>query len=157
VILLSVAGYGILAAEQGTMADDEVTASVLEANAAFYRAFTRGDMSAMRELWAERAQIFCFHPGGTLLRGQVEVLGAWEQILAAPPPLDMRCHDAQVQLHGEVAIVTCYEGNGAQAPHLAATNVFLLEGGRWRLLHHHAGPLAQHARGPSRARSSSLN
>ena len=140
------------------MADeDDAKASVLEINAAFYRAFTRGDIAAMRALWAERAELLCFHPGGGLLRGRAEVLGAWEQILAAPPPLDMRCHEAQVHLHGEVAIVTCYEGNGAQAPHLAATNVFVLEGGRWRMMHHHAGPLAQPARGPARARPSSLN
>ena len=140
------------------MADqDDAKASVLEANAAFYRAFTRGDIATMRELWAERAELLCFHPGGSLLRGRAEVLNAWEQILAAPPPLDMRCHEAQAQLHGEVAIVTCYEGNGTQAPHLAATNVFVLEEGRWRMMHHHAGPLAQPARGPARARPSSLN
>jgi ketosteroid isomerase-like protein len=69
----------------------------------------------------------------------------------------MRCHDAQVHFQGEVAIVTCYEGNGAQAPHLAATNVFVLEQGRWRMMHHHAGPLATPSRAPTRARPSSLN
>jgi ketosteroid isomerase-like protein len=139
------------------MADDDEKASVLEANASFYRAFTRGDVAAMRALWAENAEVLCFHPGGALLRGRTEVLGAWEQILAAPPPLDMRCHDAQVHFQGEVAIVTCYEGNGTQAPHLAATNVFVLEQGRWRMMHHHAGPLATATRGPARARPSSLN
>jgi ketosteroid isomerase-like protein len=140
------------------MADDDAKASVLEANAAFYRVFTRGDIAAMRALWSERAEVLCFHPGGSLLRGRAEVLGAWEQILAAPPPLDMRCHDAQAHLlRDEIAIVTCYEGNGSRPPHLAATNVFVLEDGRWRMLHHHAGPLAQQARGPARARPSSLN
>jgi ketosteroid isomerase-like protein len=139
------------------MADDDAKASVLEANAAFYRAFTRGDFPAMRDLWAERAEVICFHPGGALLRGRADVLGAWQQILTGPTPLEMRCHDAQAQLHGELAIVTCYEGNGSQPPHVAATNVFVLEGGRWRMLHHHAGPLAQ--RGPLRVRpsGSSLN
>jgi ketosteroid isomerase-like protein len=137
-------------------ADEEVKASVLEANAAFYRAFTRGDFTAMREVWAERAEVLCFHPGGALLRGQADVLGAWQQILSASGPLDMRCHDAQAQVHGEVAVVTCYEGNGSSAPHLAATNVFVLEGGRWRMVHHHAGPLAQ-GRAPARPKVSSLN
>jgi ketosteroid isomerase-like protein len=140
------------------MSDEAAKAKVLEANAAFYRAFTRGDVAAMRELWAEHSEILCFHPGGVLLRGRADVLGAWSQILAAPPPIEMRCHDAHVQLHGDVAIVTCYEGNGGQAPHLAATNVFVLEGERWRLLHHHAGPLAS-PRGPVRwpVSGSSLN
>ncbi|HET8935604.1 MAG TPA: nuclear transport factor 2 family protein [Polyangiales bacterium] len=137
------------------MADDDVKAKVLEANLAFYRAFTQGDIAAMRELWAERAEVLCFHPGGALLRGRVDVLGAWSQILAAPPPIEMRCHDASAQVLGDVAIVTCYEGNGAQAPHLAATNVFVLEEGRWRMLHHHAGPLA--TRVPVRRGSGDLN
>jgi ketosteroid isomerase-like protein len=57
--------------------DDEAKASVLEANASFYRAFTRGDIGAMRALWAENAEVLCFHPGGSLLRGRTEVLGAW--------------------------------------------------------------------------------
>jgi ketosteroid isomerase-like protein len=140
-------------------ADEDVKAKVLEANAAFYRAFTRGDIAAMRALWSEESEILCFHPGGVLLRGRADVLGAWTQILAAPSPIDMRCHDASVQVHETIAIVTCYEGNGAQPPHLAATNVFVLEGGRWRLLHHHAGPLAT-PRGPvrsSRPPGSALN
>lgn len=139
------------------MADEDVKARILEANEAFYQAFTRGDVAAMRALWAERAELLCFHPGAYLLRGP-EVLAAWEQILAAPAPLEMRCHDASVQLHGDVAVVTCYEGNGEQAPHLAATNVFVLEDGRWKLMHHQAGPLAQ-PRIPARGRapSSSMN
>jgi hypothetical protein len=39
--------------------------------------------------------------------------------------------------------VTCYEGNAHQPAHLAATNVFVLEDGQWRMVHHHAGPLAR--------------
>lgn len=133
------------------MVDEDVKAKVLEANAAFYRAFTRGDVAAMRELWAEEAELLCFHPGGALLRGRAEVLGAWAQILSGSSPLDMRCHDASVEVHGVVGVVTCYEGNGSQAPHLAATNVFVLEGGRWRMMHHHAGPLAVAPRAPVRS------
>jgi ketosteroid isomerase-like protein len=125
------------------MADEDVKARVLEANESFYRAFTRGDVAAMRALWAERDDVVCFHPGAYLLRGRADVLSAWQQILVAPAPLEMRCHDASVQLHGEVAVVTCYEGNGEHSPHLAATNVFVLQGGQWKMLHHHAGPLAQ--------------
>jgi ketosteroid isomerase-like protein len=125
------------------MADEDVKARVLEVNEAFYRAFTRGDVAAMSALWSEREELLCFHPGAYLLRGREEVLAAWHQILVAPAPLEMRCHDALVQLHGNVAVVTCYEGNGEHAPHLAATNVFVLEAGDWKMLHHHAGPLVQ--------------
>lgn len=138
------------------MGQDHNKAAVLRANAGFYDAFSRGDIAAMRELWAKRADVTCFHPGSALLRGQRDVLGAWEQILREPVPLELRCDEPQVQLHGAVAIVTCYEGNGAQPAHLAATNVFVLENETWKMLHHQAGPLAQ-ARPPVFMRTSKLN
>jgi ketosteroid isomerase-like protein len=130
-------------------------AEILRANTAFYTAFTRGDAQAMEALWAARAPITCFHPGATLLRGHDAVLGAWREILASPLPFEMRCHFAEVQRFGELAIVTCYEGNGDHAPHLAATNVFVHEDGAWRMSHHHAGPLSRPV--AVATRSSSLN
>jgi ketosteroid isomerase-like protein len=104
-------------------------ADILRANEAFYAAFTGADLVAMEALWAERAVVTCFHPGATLLR--------------APPPFAMRCHFAEVQRSGELAVVTCYESSGDHPPHLAATNVFVREDGAWRMSHHHAGPLSR--------------
>jgi ketosteroid isomerase-like protein len=118
-------------------------AAVLQANAMFYRAFTRGDHAAMSELWARRAPVACFHPASPVLVGREAVLESWSQILRAPTPAPMRCDHALVHLAGEAAaVVTCYEGNGERPAHLAATNVFVLEDGAWRMAHHHAGPLS---------------
>src|SRR3546814_17800766 len=39
---------------------------------------------------------------------------------------------------GEAAFVTCYEVIGDSL--LAATNIFVLEDGGWKLVHHQAGP-----------------
>jgi ketosteroid isomerase-like protein len=140
------------------MSEHDVKSAVLRANERFYQAFTRGDFTTMRDVWAEHAELTCLHPGSSLLHGQREVLGAWQQILTAPAPVALRCHDPQVQVHGDVAIVTCYEGNAGQAPHLAATNIFLLENERWRMVHHQAGPLAQARPAPPTTRSgSSMN
>jgi ketosteroid isomerase-like protein len=118
-------------------------AAALLANANFYRAFTRGDFAAMSALWARSAAVTCLHPGGVILRGRDAVLSTWRQILAEPPPLEMHCHRPEVQVLGCVAIVTGYEGNGTHAAHLAATNLFTLEEGVWRMVHHQAGPLAR--------------
>jgi ketosteroid isomerase-like protein len=63
-------------------------------------------------------------------------------MLREPPPAEMRGDYARAQIVGELAIVICYEGNGEQPAHLAATNVFVLEDDEWRIVHHHAGPLA---------------
>ena len=70
-------------------------------------------------------------------------MNAWRQILVESAPIAMRCDDAQVQLLGDTALVLCYEGNADLPAHLAATNVFVLEDTRWRMVHHHAGPLAR--------------
>jgi len=127
------------------MADRErarVEAAVLEANNEFYRAFSRGDYTAMSDLWAKVAPVACLHPGGRLLAGRQAVLSSFRELLAAAPAWKMVSRDASVHLFTEAAFVTCLEANGDQPAHLAATNIFVLEEGRWRMVHHHAGPLS---------------
>jgi ketosteroid isomerase-like protein len=120
----------------------EGVAAVIEANATFYRAFTKGDYAAMSELWSKSAPLTCLHPGARVLVGRTAVLDSWRQILGGGSGLTLRCEEPVVHLLGETALVTCYEGSNDDPAHLAATNVFVLEGGRWRLVHHHAGPIA---------------
>ncbi len=130
-------------------------ASVLGANATFYRAFTGGDYAAMSELWAQRAPVTCLHPGAPVVVGRSAVLDTWRQLLGGSSRIELRCDQPLVHLLGEAAIVTCYEGTGDDPAHLAATNVFVREDGAWRMVHHHAGPLSRPARRPPS--SSSLN
>ncbi|HWO12181.1 MAG TPA: nuclear transport factor 2 family protein [Polyangiaceae bacterium] len=117
-------------------------ALVLEANQEFYRAFSRGDFAAMSELWAKAASVACLHPGARLLCGRHAVLSSFRELLAAAPAWKMVSRDARVHWLGQCAFVTCLEANGEQPAHLAATNIFVLEDGRWRMVHHHAGPLS---------------
>jgi ketosteroid isomerase-like protein len=121
-------------------------AAVLRANASFYRAFSKGDSVAMGELWAEGVPVACIHPGSHALFGRAAVIESWGQILRNAPPFDLRCDSPVVRVFGNapggLAIVSCYEGNGERPAHLAATNVFVFEGGSWRMVHHHAGPMA---------------
>jgi ketosteroid isomerase-like protein len=121
----------------------ETEAAILDANAAFYSAFTAGDFAAMRALWAEHAPLACIHPMSPVLVGRDAVLESWKQILREPPPFELRCDRPVAHVLEGFAVVTCYEGNGSQPAHLAATNVFVLENGRWRMIHHQAGPLAE--------------
>jgi ketosteroid isomerase-like protein len=131
--------------------DAVVEAAVLGANAMFYRAFTRGDYAAMSDLWAERAPVTCFHPGRQAVVGRSAVLDTWKQILGGASNFQLRCDRAVVRILGDAAIVTCYEGSDDEPAHLAATNVFALEDGRWRMVHHHAGPLSTPVPRPSRS------
>jgi ketosteroid isomerase-like protein len=117
-------------------------AAVLDANATFYRAFTEGDYAAMSELWAERAPVACLHPTAQACVGRSLVLDAWRQILGGTSRFELRCDKPVVHVFGDAAIVTCYEGTDDDPAHLAATNVFVIEDGRWRMVHHHAGPIS---------------
>lgn len=121
----------------------KIEGEVLAVNASFYRAFTDGDLASMQALWATEVSVSCLHPGMPALAGRQKVLESWARILERPPSAPMICADARVQLLGETALVLCYEGAGDNPSHLAATNVFVLEAGRWRLVHHHAGPLSR--------------
>lgn len=118
-------------------------AAVLQANGAFYEAFSNADVAAMTELWAKHAHVACFHPAAPAVLGREAVLASFRQILRHAPPGRMRCEEAVVTVLDGTAIVTCYEGSGEQPAHLAATNVFVLEEGAWRMVHHHAGVLAK--------------
>jgi ketosteroid isomerase-like protein len=127
---------------------DEISArvaaeiAVLETNLDFYRAFSTGDFDAMSRLWAEHAPIACIHPGLQPLVGRSAVLDSWKRILGDAARWEMSCRAARAHVVGNVAFVTCFEASGDTPAHLAATNVFVVERGRWRMVHHHAGPLA---------------
>jgi len=117
--------------------------TVLAANRDFYRAFSDGDFEAMSKVWAERAPASCLHPGLPALVGRAAVLESWQRILDPADGWEMSCRAARAHVIGEAAFVTCLEASGDRPAHLAATNVFVLEDGRWRMVHHQAGPLSE--------------
>jgi ketosteroid isomerase-like protein len=113
---------------------------VLAANTAFYRAFAARDVDAMDALWARHAPVACVHPGWHALSGRDAVMASWRGILRGPGAPDIACGDTSIHVFGESAFVVCAE----RLPdgELVATNVFVREEGAWRLVHHHAGPIA---------------
>ena len=117
--------------------DDAKRAEALGANAAFYRAFAQGDYEAMESLWSERDSVVCVHPGWPPVSGRVDVMASWLGILADPPQPAVQASNEEVVLLGDTAMVVCFETIGDIL--LVATNLFVDEHGRWRLVHHHAG------------------
>jgi ketosteroid isomerase-like protein len=112
---------------------------LLNANEAFYRAFNQKDIEAMADVWSATHEVTCIHPGWNVLRGD-EVMTSWRGILANPDQPRIVTGGANVSFAGDVAIVVCRELVGGGP--LVATNVFVTEDGRWKLLHHHSGPVA---------------
>lgn len=121
----------------------ETERAVLLANASFYDAFAQRNVEAMDGVWARESPVTCIHPGWNVLAGREAVLESWRDILGEPGSPPIRCSNAVVYLYGETASVVCIERLPTGG--LVATNVFVQEQGRWRMVHHHAGPVARHA------------
>ncbi|CAN5239770.1 nuclear transport factor 2 family protein [soil metagenome] len=121
--------------------------SILEQNEAFYAAFNARDATAMAALWSEEAPCACLHPSSPPIHGREAVLRSWSQILGSPNAPLVACERTEIRRYGTTAIVACFERVGERRSDkrtiavLAATNVFVLERGRWRLVHHHSSPI----------------
>ncbi len=115
-------------------------AELLLANETFYEAFSAGDVAAMDALWAREAPVACVHPGADVLTGRTMVMRAWTAILNGGGAPGIGAERPIAAALGDAGYVTCIERLGEGR--LIATNVFVREGGRWHMVHHHAGPLA---------------
>jgi len=112
-------------------------AAVLFANEAFYVAFLSGDYDAMDGLWAREAQVSCIHPGWHHLMGRDVVMESWHSLIHNSELPDMKYSNAVASVYGEMAVVICYETFPEAV--LVATNIFVKEGGAWKIVHHQAG------------------
>lgn len=125
--------------------DDE--RAVVEANAAFYEAFEQKSLSAMGEVWAAASPVTCIHPGWGLLVGRDAVLESWRAIFASTVSARCRLRRPRVFVAGDAAWVVlveelALEQVGGERVHamVLATNLFVRENGRFRMVNHQAGP-----------------
>lgn len=110
-------------------------------NDAFYLAFSHRDAVAMERLWARRHPVTCIHPGWPALTSRDAVMQSWESILSNPDAPAIVPHHARAFPIGDLVMVICYEALGQQM--LSASNLFVLEDGEAKLVHHQAGHCAQ--------------
>jgi ketosteroid isomerase-like protein len=122
---------------------------ILEANAAFYRAFESMDFETMAAIWNKDSSDVCIHPGWEILHGWDEVRESWRAIFASATYIRFELTEVEVIRLGEFARVTCVENlytvNEGSTSHarVAATNLWLLTAQGWRLNLHHGSPMAQ--------------
>jgi ketosteroid isomerase-like protein len=129
----------------GRASDDE--RAVAEANASFYEAFEQKSVVAMGEVWAAASPVSCIHPGWAVLVGRDTVLESWRQIFESTVSARCRIRRPRVFVAGDVGWVVLVEelalvqasGERVHAMVLA-TNTFVRESGRFRMVHHQAGP-----------------
>jgi ketosteroid isomerase-like protein len=117
---------------------------VLAANQAFYEAFEHGDIDAMSEVWEHSDRVVCTHPGWGSLRGWGAVSGSWVALFGGGSALQFIVTSEHVDVVGDAAWVTLDENllsdQGAAA--VSAVNVFARTDGGWRMVVHHASPVA---------------
>jgi len=112
--------------------------AVLFANEAFYIAFASRDVDGMDDLWARQNRVTCIHPGWPPLDGRDAVMESWANILSNTDSPAITCTHSRAFIIGTAAYVICHE-NLEQAT-LVATNIFALEDGGWKMVHHQAAP-----------------
>jgi len=113
--------------------------ALVRTNAAFYAALDGRDVPAMERLWAADHPVVCGHPGWPLIEGREQVLASFRAILENPGAPAVSCLECRAMQGGGLGCTVCLEQVGGQQ--FLATNVFVIEEGRWRLLHHHASPV----------------
>lgn len=134
---------------------------VLQANSAFYRAFSDKDLLAMKETWLQNESIEIIQPDdGSPIRGYTKVQEWFKELFALEDNLAVRLNTIQptnvrLNVKGTTAWVSCDEeiyapkfvrGLGSTRKlvgKLTATNLFRKINGRWLLAHHHATWLSE--------------
>jgi ketosteroid isomerase-like protein len=118
-------------------------ADVLAANQAFYDAHEQRDLGAMRAVWEHSDRVVCVHPGWPILRTWPHVEESWRRILEGPGHNQFILTNEAVAIDHELAWVTLDENlvdRGATGT-VAATNLFALVDGGWKLVVHHGSPV----------------
>lgn len=126
---------------------DDDTDAVLAANHAFYQAFEAADIDAMSDVWEHSDRVSCVHPGWSVLRGWATVSASWLALFTQGGNLQFILTDEQVSLAGDTAWVTVDENilAGRSGSTVAAINVFVRHGDRWRMVAHHGSGVADRA------------
>lgn len=127
---------------------------VLQANSAFYRAFSDKDVGEMERLWLKDRSCVCVHPSFKPLTGVRDIMSTWKRMFASSSGSFQRTWidpcDIQLTVKATTAIITCVEDVYARrfvrgkrrkselVNKLTATNIFRKVGGRWYMTYHHS-------------------
>jgi len=117
--------------------------ALIDANQAFYDAHEARDLNAMSHLWHDGDRVVCVHPGWPILRGREAVLASWQRIFDGPGRNQFILTNVRADGIGDAGWVSLEENliDGAETHTIAATNIFVRQQGRWRLLSHHGSPI----------------
>lgn len=125
------------------MTDGPVFATPEQAEAAFYEAFSKGDLDGMMQVWAKNQQVVCIHPGGRRSTGLQDVRQGWRYIFGAEASLKFAITESCTTEDSLIAIHAVKENillDDTSQGVMLATNVYQFVDGSWRMVLHHSSP-----------------
>jgi ketosteroid isomerase-like protein len=122
-----------------------------EAEDAFYTAFANTNLEAMMKVWLDSDTVTCVHPVGPRISGQDAVRGSWAEIFHSSGGLKFRLSEVSRTQDALLAIHVLHEhitvpGEPGERPPAVATNIYQLSKDGWRMILHHASPVAMPVR-----------
>jgi len=118
------------------------------ANENFYKTFNARDLEAMEKVWSSKENVTCVHPGWDPLNGIEPIMKSWQGIFKNSGNMNIEASDVAVVASEDLVWVSCVEKlytiatNGVLASQVFSTNLFKLEEGSWKMVMHHASPIA---------------
>jgi ketosteroid isomerase-like protein len=129
------------------MAIRQTEGDVRAASDRFYDALDRmanGDAGPMMEVWSHRDDVTTMHPLGGREVGWEAVREPWETVASMADSGEITRTDQLIRVLGDAAYEVVTEkasmtlaGQSLDAAY-RATNVYRLEDGEWKIVHHHA-------------------
>ena len=118
-----------------------------EAEQAFYTAFANTDLEAMMAVWLDSDAVTCVHPVGPRISGRGAVRMGWADIFRNSRSLKFRLGEVSRTQDGLLAIHVLHEyisvpSENGERPPAVATNIYQLTEDGWRMILHHASPVA---------------
>ncbi len=118
-----------------------------EAETAFYTAFANANPEAMMTVWLASDSVICVHPVGPKITGHQAVRAAWTEMFRGGTSLRFRLAEVSRTQDALLAVHVLNEyisvpGESAERQPMVATNIYQLTQDGWRMILHHASPVA---------------
>ncbi|MFI4921449.1 MAG: YybH family protein, partial [Gammaproteobacteria bacterium] len=118
-------------------------------------------LEAMMAVWLDSDTVTCVHPVGPRISGRDAVRGSWAEIFRGSGALKFRLSDVSRTQDALLAIHVLHEhitvpGEPGERPPAVTTNIYQLGKDGWRMILHHASPVAMPVR-PTTAPANKLH
>ena len=139
-----------------TAGEDEIRNATMRFYVALNSAL-HSDLNPMNATWSHRADVSNLSAVGGRAVGWNEVHADFQNMARLYPGGTIAPRDIHVVAGPEIGYSVCTENGQLRSPdgpmvrfNERATNIFRLEDGKWKMIHHHVDPSSTASQGPTR-------